>query len=72
MAAFNGAAVTVPALFIAGDRDFLVAAFQQFIARQSTLAPRLQPLGPLHKPLSYAETPPIATRAATSCLRTSK
>jgi pimeloyl-ACP methyl ester carboxylesterase len=43
LAAFDGAAVTVPALYIAGDRDLLVAAFQQFIARQSTLVPKLRP-----------------------------
>jgi pimeloyl-ACP methyl ester carboxylesterase len=43
MAAFDGAAVTVPALYIAGDRDFVVTVFQQAIARQSTLVPKLQP-----------------------------
>src|SRR5262249_49412332 len=43
MAAFNGKAVTVPALYIAGDRDFLVPTFQQFIAKQSALVPRLRP-----------------------------
>jgi pimeloyl-ACP methyl ester carboxylesterase len=43
MAAFDGAAVTVPALHIAGDRDFVVAVFQQYIARQSILVPKLRP-----------------------------
>jgi pimeloyl-ACP methyl ester carboxylesterase len=43
MAAFGGAEVTAPALFIAGDRDMLVAVFQQAIAKQSTLVPRLRP-----------------------------
>ena len=43
MAAFDGAAVTVPALYIAGDRDFVVAVYQQFIAKQSTLVPKLRP-----------------------------
>jgi hypothetical protein len=32
-AAFDGAAVTVPALHIVGDRDMLVAVFQQAICR---------------------------------------
>lgn len=43
MAALGGAAVTVPALYIAGDRDVIVAAFQQFIAKQSILVPKLRP-----------------------------
>jgi len=43
MAAFAGAAVSVPALYIAGDRDFVVAAFAQDIARQSILVPKLRP-----------------------------
>jgi pimeloyl-ACP methyl ester carboxylesterase len=43
MAAFDGAAVTVPALYIVGDRDMLVAVFQQAIAQQSTLVPKLRP-----------------------------
>ena len=43
MAAFDGAAVTVPALYIAGERDFVVAVFHQSIARQSTLVPKLRP-----------------------------
>src|SRR5262249_5392200 len=40
MAAFDGAAVTVPALYMAGDRDFVVTVFQQFIAKQSILVPK--------------------------------
>jgi pimeloyl-ACP methyl ester carboxylesterase len=43
MAAFDGAAVTIPALHIAGDRDFVVAVFQQSIANQSKLVPKLRP-----------------------------
>jgi pimeloyl-ACP methyl ester carboxylesterase len=42
LAAFDGAAVTVPALYIAGDRDFIVPVFQQAIARQPTLVPKLR------------------------------
>ena len=43
MAAFDGAAVIVPAVYIAGERDMLVAVFQQAIAKQSTLVPKLRP-----------------------------
>ena len=43
MAAFDGAAVNVPALYIVGDRDMLVGVFQQAIAKQSTLVPKLRP-----------------------------
>jgi pimeloyl-ACP methyl ester carboxylesterase len=43
MAAFDGAAVTVPALHMVGDRDFIAAVFQQFIAKQSMLVPKLRP-----------------------------
>src|SRR5262249_57534627 len=43
MAAFDGAAVTVPALYMAGDRDFVVTVFQQFISMQSILVPKLRP-----------------------------
>ena len=43
MAAFDGAAVTVPAIYIAGDRDFVAAVFQQDIAKQSLLVPKLRP-----------------------------
>jgi pimeloyl-ACP methyl ester carboxylesterase len=43
LAAFDGATVTVPALYIVGDRDMLVAVFQQAIAKQSTFVPHLRP-----------------------------
>jgi pimeloyl-ACP methyl ester carboxylesterase len=43
MAAFEGATVSVPALYIAGDRDFVVSVFQPFIAKQSMLVPKLRP-----------------------------
>ena len=43
MAAFVGAKVTVPALYIAGDRDFVAAVFQQDIAKQSEFVPKLRP-----------------------------
>jgi pimeloyl-ACP methyl ester carboxylesterase len=44
MAAFDGAAITVPALYIAGDRDMLVTVFQQDIAKQSSFVPKLRPM----------------------------
>jgi pimeloyl-ACP methyl ester carboxylesterase len=43
MAPFDGEAVTVPALYIVGDRDFVAAAFKQAIAEQSSFVPRLRP-----------------------------
>ena len=43
MAPFAGASVTVPALYMAGERDFVAAAFSKDIARQSTLVPKLRP-----------------------------
>jgi pimeloyl-ACP methyl ester carboxylesterase len=43
MGAFDGAAVGVPALYIVGERDMLVSVFQQAIAKQSTLVPKLRP-----------------------------
>jgi pimeloyl-ACP methyl ester carboxylesterase len=43
MAPFAGAAVSVPALYIAGDRDFVAAAFSQAIAQQSAMVPKLRP-----------------------------
>jgi pimeloyl-ACP methyl ester carboxylesterase len=42
MAAFDGAVVTVPARYIAGDRDFVVGVYQQSVAEQSKLVPKLQ------------------------------
>jgi pimeloyl-ACP methyl ester carboxylesterase len=43
MAPFAGAAVTVPALYMAGDRDFVAAVYSKFIAAQSALVPKLRP-----------------------------
>ena len=43
MAPFAGAAVTVPALYMAGDRDFVASVFSEDIAKQSALVPRLRP-----------------------------
>jgi pimeloyl-ACP methyl ester carboxylesterase len=43
MAAFDGAAVTVLALYTLGGHDFLAAAFQQWIASQSIFVPKLRP-----------------------------
>ena len=42
MAAFDGAQVTVPALYIAGDRDFVVGVFKQSVAEQSKFVPNLR------------------------------
>ena len=42
MAPFAGAAVTVPALYMAGNRDVIVAVFSQDIAKQSALVPKLR------------------------------
>jgi pimeloyl-ACP methyl ester carboxylesterase len=43
MAAFCGATVTIPALYMAGDRDFVADIFSQFIAEQSAMVPKLRP-----------------------------
>jgi pimeloyl-ACP methyl ester carboxylesterase len=43
MAPFAGAAVTVPALYMAGDRDFVAAVFSRDIAKQAALVPKLRP-----------------------------
>src|SRR6202011_4745270 len=43
MAPFAGAAVTVPALYMAGERDFVGPVFSQDIAKQSALVPKLRP-----------------------------
>jgi pimeloyl-ACP methyl ester carboxylesterase len=40
---FAGASVTVPALYIAGDRDFVAGAYSQFIGKQSEMVPKLRP-----------------------------
>jgi pimeloyl-ACP methyl ester carboxylesterase len=44
LAPFAGAPVTVPALYVAGDRDFMIAApgMDQLIANQKRFVPRLQ------------------------------
>jgi pimeloyl-ACP methyl ester carboxylesterase len=43
MAPFAGAAVTIPALYMVGERDFVTAAFSQSIAGQSAMVPKLRP-----------------------------
>lgn len=43
LAPFAGAEVTVPALYMAGERDFVAAAFASSLAKQSTLVPKLRP-----------------------------
>lgn len=43
MAPFAGETVTIPALYIAGDRDFVAAVFSQFIPKQSAMVPNLRP-----------------------------
>jgi pimeloyl-ACP methyl ester carboxylesterase len=43
MAPFAGATVSVPALYMAGERDFVAAVFSQAIAKQSALVPKLRP-----------------------------
>jgi pimeloyl-ACP methyl ester carboxylesterase len=43
LAPFAGAAVIIPALYIAGDRDFVAAVNSQFIAKQSAMVPKLRP-----------------------------
>jgi pimeloyl-ACP methyl ester carboxylesterase len=42
LASFAGAAVTIPALYMAGDRDFVAAVNSQFIAMQSAMVPKLR------------------------------
>jgi pimeloyl-ACP methyl ester carboxylesterase len=43
LAGFDGAVVTVPALYMVGERDMLATVFRQAIANQSTLVPKLRP-----------------------------
>ena len=38
-----GAKVTVPALYMAGDRDFAAAIFSQFMTKQPAMVPKLRP-----------------------------
>jgi pimeloyl-ACP methyl ester carboxylesterase len=35
--------VTIPALYMAGDRDFAAALFSQFITEQSAMVPKVRP-----------------------------
>jgi pimeloyl-ACP methyl ester carboxylesterase len=44
LAPFAGAPVTIPALYIGGDRDVIVAINSQFIAKQSAMVPKLRPV----------------------------
>ena len=43
LAPLAGAKVTIPALYIAGDRDFVAAVFSSSIAKQSAMVPKLRP-----------------------------
>jgi pimeloyl-ACP methyl ester carboxylesterase len=43
LAPFAGATVTIPALYIAGERDFVADVNRQAIAEQSALVPKLRP-----------------------------
>ena len=44
MAPFAGAEVTIPALYMAGDRDFVASRFlPRTIAKQLALVPKLRP-----------------------------
>src|SRR5262249_24893814 len=43
LAAFDGAALTVPTLYMVGERDLLAVAFRQAIAKQAAFVPRLRP-----------------------------
>jgi pimeloyl-ACP methyl ester carboxylesterase len=43
MAPFAGARVTVPALYMAGERDFVAAVFSQDVAKQQAPVPKLRP-----------------------------
>jgi pimeloyl-ACP methyl ester carboxylesterase len=40
---FAGASVTVPALYIAGDRDFVAGVYSEFIRKQLAMVPKLRP-----------------------------
>jgi pimeloyl-ACP methyl ester carboxylesterase len=43
LAPFVGAKVTIPALYMAGDRDFVAAVFSEFVTTQSAMVPKLRP-----------------------------
>jgi pimeloyl-ACP methyl ester carboxylesterase len=42
LASFADAKLTVPALYMAGERDFVAGVYSQFIAKQSELVPKLR------------------------------
>jgi pimeloyl-ACP methyl ester carboxylesterase len=42
LAPFVGMKVTIPALYMAGDRDFVAAVFSQFLTKQSAMVPKLR------------------------------
>jgi pimeloyl-ACP methyl ester carboxylesterase len=43
LAPFAGAAVSIPALYIAGERDFVPEVYRQAVAGQSAMVPKLRP-----------------------------
>jgi pimeloyl-ACP methyl ester carboxylesterase len=43
LAPFVRVKVTIPALYMAGDRDFAAALFSQFITEQSAMVPKVRP-----------------------------
>jgi pimeloyl-ACP methyl ester carboxylesterase len=43
LAPFAGAQVNIPALYMAGDRDFVAEVYSEFIATQSAMVPKLRP-----------------------------
>ena len=43
LAPFAGAKVSVPALYIAGERDFVPEVYRQAVAGQSAMVPKLRP-----------------------------
>jgi pimeloyl-ACP methyl ester carboxylesterase len=43
LAPFTGMMVQIPALYVAGNRDFIVKAFSQFVPQQSAMVPKLRP-----------------------------
>ena len=43
LAPFAGAAVSIPALYIAGERDFVPEVYREALAGQSAMVPKLRP-----------------------------
>lgn len=43
LAPFAGETVTIPARYIARERDFVAVAFSQFVAKQSAMVPKIRP-----------------------------